>query len=462
MNDLVIALERVDFLPPDRVTDDVSILTLKSLVLEPLCTWRDGVAGPGLLWRWDHDETGRLWTFHIRPGARFHDGVDCTADDILAFIATIRTARDMFGMKWSYARYFEATTFHALSRTTIQVSSPHPFADILDVFTDFFISRTDSEGRPILGTGPYRVTDFEPRRRAVLERVSAGSGPRRLVAQAEPNAETRLHKVRAGEVDVACNLERAEAPPDFAEDLHWGQAGSTLSVIAYLNAAEGLFQSAEARLAVNHAIDRGRIINEVFGGLAIPAATVVSPFHLGFQASNVAPIAYDPDLAKRLLERAAPSGELVLRTPLFMPEKALQVGQALRDDLADVGLSVRLEVETDRPEYARQIGRKAMGDMAIFDSSPHSTYRVLNDKISSAAQGVWWQGHDDPELERLIAAANAAVSFDARERDYGRCLARLNANPPWIYLYHPIDVFAARKSIVPPFIDHKGVLKFTS
>ena len=45
---LTVALERVEFLPLGRVTDDTSILTLRSLVFEPLCRWRDGRVGPGL------------------------------------------------------------------------------------------------------------------------------------------------------------------------------------------------------------------------------------------------------------------------------------------------------------------------------------------------------------------------------------------------------------------------------
>src|SRR5690606_28766491 len=109
------------------------------------------------------------------------------------------------------------------------------------------------------------------------------------------------------------------------------------------------------------------------------------------------------------------------------------------------GLHVEIETETDRPEYARQIGRKEMGDMAIFDSSPHSTYRILNDKISSQTKAVWWQGYDDAEVEALINAANRSLGELEREHAYARCLARLQQNPPWLYLVHPIIVFAAQK-----------------
>lgn len=458
MKPVSIALEKVDFLPPTRVTDDTSVLTLKNLAFEPLCRWADGIVHPALFSHWEHDAEGRKWRFHIRPNAVFHDGKPCEAADILAFIDGILNAVDMFGMKWSYARYFAQTEFTALSPRSIGVTNPEPIADILDIFSEFFICRVAHDGGATLGTGPYRVADFEPRISAMLQRVGEGNGPEVLRAAAIASADDRHRALRDGEVDVALNLERMAARIDFAPGFHWHKAVNTLSVIYYLNCAQGLFTAPAARLAANHAVDAQMIIDELFHGLGVPAATIVSPFHLGHRSASVKPIAYDPDRAKALFATCGVSDEIVIRTPEYMPEKALEVSEIVRDSLARVGVRARLDVQKDRPEYAREVGRKAIGDMAIFDSSPHSTFRVLNDKISSAIKAVWWQGHDDPELEKLIVAANRAVSFADREIAYGQCLSRLNANPPWLYLFHPVEVCATRKGLDGFMLDHKGVL----
>mgnify|MGYP006114281655 FL=1 len=53
-----IALEKVEFLPANHVTDDTSILTLKSLVLEPMLRWQDGQIRVGLFTEWQLDDTG--------------------------------------------------------------------------------------------------------------------------------------------------------------------------------------------------------------------------------------------------------------------------------------------------------------------------------------------------------------------------------------------------------------------
>lgn len=458
MRILTISLEKVDFLPPTRVTDDTSVLTLKNLVFEPLLKWDGGLVRPALFERWTHSPDGRSWRFFIREGATFHDGKPCTAADVIAYIDGILEAVDTFGMKWSYARYLANARISAEGAATVRVDNPDPIADILDIFSEFYIGRLDAGGRPVLGTGRYRVAEFEPTRRATLERASGAGGPERIVALAEKQADIRHAQLQDGAVDAALNLERIEGRLAFDEAFDWGRAVNTLSVMFYLNCSRGIFRSAQARRAVNHAVDTAAIAQEIFHGLAVPSATIVSPFHLGAAQANLSPIAYDPETAKRLLGGVEAAGPIRLRTPTFMPERAPEISRFVAASLERVGLEVEIEVETDRPEYARQIGRKEMGDMAIFDSSPHSTYRILNDKISSVTRAVWWQGFDDAETETLIAAANRAVGDHDRQRAYARCLTRLHHNPPWLYLVHPVDVFAARKGIGGLSIDHKGTL----
>jgi peptide/nickel transport system substrate-binding protein len=462
---VTIALEKLDFFPANRVTDDTSILTLKNLVFEPLCGWADGFARPALFARWEHSADGREWLFHLRDGAAFHDGAACTVQHVLDFIDGILQSVDTFGMKWSYARYLADAQFTAVTPTCLKLTNPEPIADILDLFSEFYICRTAPDGSATLGTGPYRVAAWDPRVVALLERVTVGTGdgagPERILVRACADADERYRMLKDGDIDLAHNLERMHGQIDFDPAWQWQRQLNTLSVMSYLNASEGLFTSAAARLAINHAVDAQAIVNELFQGLGQASSTIVSPFHLGHKAAGIAPIPYAPDTARKLFDSVDFSGELVLRTPEYMPEKSLEITRMVQQALADVGVRSRLDVQTDRPEYAREIGRKQMGDVAIFDSSPHSTYRILNDKISSATQAVWWQGHNDAQLEQLIVAANHSVADGAREAAYGRCLQRLNVNPPWLYLFHPVEIYAARHDLAGFSLNHKGVLVVT-
>lgn len=455
---LTIALEKVDFLPPARVTDDTSVLTLKNLVFEPLLKWDRGLVLPGLFARWTFSPDGREWLFEIRENAMFHDGKPCVAADIIGFIDGILGAVDTFGMKWSYARYLADAEIRAVDDRHVRVRNPQPIADILDIFSEFYICRIAPDGSATLGTGPYRVSGFEPGQRAVLERVAGPAGPQRIVALADRSAGSRLERLRRGEADAVLNLERVHGRLETDPQFQWGKAVNTLSVMYYLNCGQGLFRSPQARLAVNLAVDREAVVRDIFHGLAVPSTTIVSPFHLGMRSAALPPFPHDPARARALLDEAGGSDRILLRTPTYMPERAPEISAFVAQSLREAGLTVDVETEPDRPEYARQIGRKEMGDMAIFDSSPHSTYRILNDKISASTRAVWWQGFEDSETETLIAAANNAVTDEARESAYGRTLRRLHDNPPWLYVIHPVEVFAARKDVAGLSIDNKGTL----
>ncbi|MBS1095781.1 ABC transporter substrate-binding protein [Gluconobacter wancherniae] len=456
-DDVHIVQEKVDFLPASRVTDDRSILTLKSLVMEPLCAWTDGYVGAALFGRWDVDESGCVWHFHLRSDPVFHDGHRCTAQDVVDFLEAISNSVDTFGMKWSYARYFAHVQFAAISETTLCVTTARSMGDLPEIFTEFYLSRIDREGNATIGSGQYRVEAFT---RGQSVRLSHANG-RRVRIDALPSAEARLAEVTAGRVDVACQLDCLKnLPRREGAALQWVHATHCLSVMAYLNCARGFFKSEVARRAVNLAIDRRHLCQQVYDGLACPAATVVSPWHCGASQAGLRAIDYDPDAAREMLRTLDCREELVLCSPTYMPEHALKIANFIQDSLQQVGLKVRVDVDDDRPAYARKIGCKEMGDIAIFDSSPHSTFRILNDKISSSSRGVWWQGYDDAALERLITAANETVDPEPRAVAYGRCLSVLQTNPAWLYLVHPETLVAARSGLNGLSVDHKGIFHF--
>jgi peptide/nickel transport system substrate-binding protein len=430
------------------------------LVFEPLLRWEEGgTVAPALFASWTMEDGGRRWSFRIREGARFHDGKPCTAEDVLATIEGILGSVDMFGMKWSYSRYLRDARITATASDTVLVENPEPFADILDIFCEFVIVRLDAQGAPVLGTGPYRVESFEQEKRAEIVRVADGPGPERITLLAVPGYEARIAALMAGEADVGMQLERPAKDAREAAALEWGRGLNGLSCMHYLNCFEGAFTHPAARMAINLAVDRQALVEELFHGLGVLASSVVSPLHMGGRAAGLSPLPYDPQRAQLLFEQAGVTGPLLLRTPLELPERARDITQFVADALGRCGVATRIEEQRDRPEYAREVGRKQIGDVAIFDSSPRSTFRVLDDKISSANKAVWWQGYHDEDVQRLIAAANRTVGDAAREAAYGAVLRRLHENPPWLYLFHPIEVFAARPGAGRFALEATGILR---
>ncbi|PVI01797.1 periplasmic binding protein-like II [Periconia macrospinosa] len=472
---LHITLPKVDFPAPNQVTDSTSVLTLKNLVHEPLIRWNPhGVLTPGLFAHWTSSDDRRTWRFTIRPNANFHDGKKCTASDVTSFITAILDSRDTFGMRWSYHRYLSRATITAENDATVVVTNPSPCEWVKDVFTDFYLSRVDERGFGVLGTGRYKVLSYLPGKKVELLSLNPSARYIHITFTAEPNPETRLEFLQTAQTDAALGLE--DLPTHDLQTLKTLPSitlitkTSTLSVIFYLNCtSSSIFSSPNARRAINHALDTSRLIRDVYADYADPASTIVSPFHLGAAQSTLTlPIRYDPVEARRLFEESgidfSNPPTITLRTPTFMPTHAEAISNFVAEALRAIGFNVTVEVETNRPAYAKQIGfEKNVGDLALFDSSPNSTFRVLDDKISSGTKGIWWQGYVSEGVEGLIGRANDAVGEDERVARYGEVLKRLGEDPPWLFVVHPVAVLGVKKGdsegeVQGVFIDQRGAL----
>jgi peptide/nickel transport system substrate-binding protein len=92
----------------------------------------------------------------------------------------------------------------------------------------------------------------------------------------------------------------------------------------------------------------------------------------------------------------------------------------------------------DRVAYAEQVRAKRIHDMCLFDSSPMSTFRVLNEKIDSRTRGSWWQGYGNAEVEALLDRSRVTVDGAGREALHQQSYAVLRDDPPWLYLYNHV------------------------
>jgi peptide/nickel transport system substrate-binding protein len=408
---------------------------------EPLLTWKDGELAPSLIDSWNTIDDGRTWQLTLREAAEFHDGTPCTAEDVVWALEQIKNSRDLFGMKTPYGQYLEQVQFEAAADDVVKMCCPEATADLLELLPDIYVHK---QGEPTTGTGPYRIADHAEGRSITLSPVKEDSAPE-LEFRQVPNEEERLELLSSQEAAVATRMEHSRdelAARDFGRYV----VQSQLSVTGFLNGFEAPFDSPLARLAVNLAVDRQALINDLWDGLAYPANTVVSPQHLGYPR-DLPRFRYDPVAARVLFDAVGFSSELTLRTPTRIPDGAPELAQFIREQLEDIGLKVRIEVEQDRPKYARDVSEKKIGHMALFDSSPLSTFRVLTEKVISDNPGLWWQGVEDASADALILAARSYIDFQVRRAAYAQCLTWLRNNPHWLYLYHPVQLYGHQREV---------------
>lgn len=459
MDHLRIVQNQAKILPIAQTTEDADLQTIQMLVYEPLIRWDRGRMLPGLAESWDISADGRTWHFHLREEARFSDGSLCTVEDVMRTFELLRVSSDPFLMPGPYAPYMQSFVEHPIGKYDFNIHSIEPNGDVADILSEVFIRKQDVRGMPTLGTGKYKIVEYENDdfvRLAVRKDNQTSLYPQITFTKIQDSLE-RYEELLQGRADLAVNLEQLEDIP-LDNPFRWGRIGNTLTVPIFLNGFNAPFNQPEARLAINLAIDTRQIIRDVWHGLAIPASTVVSPYHYGYPAT-LQPMAYRPSQAKDLFSKVEMPSELILRTPLIIPDRAKQVCENIAHQLSNVGLKIKIDVVEDRTKFAREVGAQRIGHMAIFDSSPHSTYRILREKVSSRAKWMWWQGVVDEQVDTLISKAHATYQPEERKRAYENTLTYLNQAPVWLYLYHPISVYAYREEVTGVEMSHTGLLR---
>src|SRR5512138_1665258 len=83
------------------LSNDVQSGEVVTLLFDNLVQFdTEGALRPGLAERWESDPTGRIYTFHLRRGATFHDGRPITARDVRASIVRALDPASRVGRQW--------------------------------------------------------------------------------------------------------------------------------------------------------------------------------------------------------------------------------------------------------------------------------------------------------------------------------------------------------------------------
>ncbi|MCH8109879.1 MAG: peptide ABC transporter substrate-binding protein, partial [Chloroflexi bacterium] len=282
---------------------------------------------PDLAERWEISEDGLVYTFFIRPEAKFHDGKKVTANDFkwsLERAADPKTAspvadtylNDIVGVAaYIDGQASEITGVQVIDDLTLQITIDAPKAYFLAKLTyptAYVLDRENVEagGRSWTdnpnGTGPFKLKEYKIGERLILER---NDNYYRELA----HLDTIFMNLAGGqsmamyendEIDITgvslFDLERVQDPNEpLNKELVVAPPNFSISYIGF-NTSMPPFDDVKFRQALNHAVDKELIAREVLSDLVVPAFGILPP---GFPAfnDNLVGLRNDPKLARQLL-----------------------------------------------------------------------------------------------------------------------------------------------------------------
>jgi peptide/nickel transport system substrate-binding protein len=384
---------------------------------------------PNVVAKWQLSDDALSMPIQLRDDVLFHDGVKMTTADFrFTFLERVKITPGLdIANSW---RKIQDIEIQSPTSAIIHFSSPAPTAPQWMSFLGSYVVPKhvlEADGaaafaqKPV-GSGPYKMVEWEQNSRIVLERNDAYWGPkpavRRVTIQVVKDSSARVAAIQSGQVDITFGLPirdavRLQGDPAFTATLQPITRMIMLQIRDDLN-----FADPNVRLAAHHAIDKVALSKAFFNGAAVPLSVPASPGTPGYVADYHFP--YDLDLAKSLLAKAGYSVEKPVKIGLATTNGQFPGDFDLARAIAQMWKRVGIEADVQVIEYAKYFelnrGSKlpettlyswdnATGDPEIF------TGYLLNPKMPFSA----WKGMEIGQKDMdLFNVAN----YDARIAGY--------------------------------------------
>ncbi len=430
---------------------------------------------PSLASSWEFSQDNHTLTFHLRPDARWSDGVPITGDDV-RFTFQLQKDRRIDWLGFEIKDYITDVEVVDPHTVKFHFSRVYPY-QLMDA-NDGYIVPSHAWGKvpiekwrttdfePMLVTGgPFRVANHRRGQTLTLERDPGYWGsPRpyldRIVFRVIPDVAGQVNQLLAGEVNLVETV-----PPRDADrirrqpDLELVQFPSRSWMFVGWNNRDPLFSDRRVRRALTLAINRQAIVDSVYHGFAKLSVGPIISSMWAFNR-NLQPLPYDPDQSRALLAevgwRGADRGGLLERngTP-FTFDLIYPAGNTIREDaavliqadLARVGVRCR----PTPVEFASFVARQESGHyQAAMAGWAEATKIDLTSAWSTPGptQGSNnFVGYSNPEVDRLIAGAREESDYTQAKVLLDHIQEIIVADQPVTFLYEPKQLVGVSRHI---------------
>lgn len=424
---------------------------------------------PGVVESFSVSDDGLVITLNLREGVTFHDGTPLDAAAV-KFSWDRITEDEELNSTLAPRLEEEVASVETPDDMTVVITLTQPSAPFLDFLTQSWMAPVSPSaveefgadfGLNPVGTGPFRFVSTVPDERIVLERnpdynwapdYYDHQGPpwiEELIVLNVDEDSTRMALIETGEIDMVYNPINAQVP-FFEDDPGWYVVYGTrpgVPRVFVLNTEKAPFDDPTVRQAVAWAVDRERILTEVFQDIGDVAHGVLTPGLFGHWAEGEDQWpGYDLDRAAELLEEAGwtdSDGDGILdkdgeafsisygQIPGFPFD---QMGQILVADLNKLGIEVAIESE-DQAAYLADLraGKWELAGMLFAATDPDVLSQIAHSDSIDAAWNT--ARYSNPEVDALLEEARVTLDQDARAELYHQIQMFMLEDMPYVPFY---------------------------
>lgn len=420
---------------------------------------------PALAKTWQVEEQGKVYRFVLRKNASFHNGRPVTVQDvvfsisrllrvnpppaILPHLLKIKGAQDYRNQKSKHIVGLQQINDRVL---LVRLEEPHsPFLTALGmcyakiVPKEEVIRLGERFGKNPVGSGPFRFASWEANKLISLDRFSDYYAGAAFVDKVQfriypgvgyEQIVTDFNGGMLEEMPVYGKV-REELSPE--KGLQWFRRPS-LSLLFYgIRGDHPFLKNPELRKALSMAIDREKLVRQVYKGQFEPARTVLPPGMPGYRPQNKMVID-DMSLARDHLKRALgekagsiPPLEIVSGSQSPFAKAELNF---VRERWAQLGLAAKIKFITDWAQFEAYIRSNAVqiyryawfADMPDPDSFLYSLF--------ASDSPVNFMRYRNKEVDQMLRSARGITDPVKRAKMYRQIEALVLKSSPLIPLFY--------------------------
>ena len=416
---------------------------------------------------------GTTWEFDIRSDVFFHNGRAMTIEDVRFTLSEER----LWGSEAMSPNEIASSlaAVEIVDDDTLRIETKYPDPALLQrlayvighvVPKDEYLAAGSEEefGLAPIGTGPYKWEEYRTDERVVLvanDDYWGGPPPlSKITFLAVPETSARIAGLITGEYDIITSV-----PPDQAElidrESDFETRASEIENYHTLVLINGCGETGtkcddpspladkRIRQAMIHAVDRERIADRLWNGLATVPDGPTWPYFGAYHNTEVKARAYDPDRARELLAEAGYDGEPIevyITSGYYVNgDRAMQVALQMWEA---VGLNVNLSF-VENWSQQRPWGEKQDAIFVSFNIQVPDPVTIYWNNGTPRANVVrfGWMDYGD-EFVELGKTLERTLDFDTRKAAFDRALEIFIDESIVMPFYRTIEIYGVRSDLV--------------
>jgi len=398
--------------------------------------------GPGLATEWAPNDDNSVWTFKLREGVKWQNGGDFTADDVVATMGRLVTAKNA-----GLGGVIDADSAKAIDPLTVEFTLVSPngnFPYLVSVFNAqtvitpaAYAAGTTLDAMPD-GTGPWKLETYDQSTSARFVRNDAWWGGATPLDAVEwlffDETGPMVTAYQGGQIDAIVQFDVFSGTALFNDaNFQVNESATTNHRQIWFRTDTGQFTDKRVRQAVALSLDRDAMVQQLFQGRGEVANDHVIFSLYPYFDPAVPQRTRDVEKAKQLLTEANATG---LTATLHVAElqEIPDLAVLIQSQAAEAGITLTPAVESLDTFYGAQWCPAEPADppcsgaaeLGIVDYGHRSTPDVfLNSALRTG--GVWNSSqYSSQAFDDAFAEFQAAVGVDAQRTASGKIETILN------------------------------------